>query len=250
MHDTFLVALRRIGELREPAAARGWLVAILVNVCRAQLRRPALELPAAEALDSVQRSIERAALHDWVMTALERLSEPLRVAVMLRHFSGASSYAAIADLCGVPVGTIRSRLSAARQQLADALLATAACAHTDTRGYERVAGEIGAAMQAFERSGDRALLKDVFTPDVEFRMFDRVQRRGRDDLAGRLQHDFEDGVHAQPVRVVSGPDVAVADLLLVNPADQPLHCPPAVTQVHLHDRGRTRRLVSHYAPHR
>ena len=40
VQDTFLIALRRIGELRDPAAARAWLTAILVNVCRGQLRRP------------------------------------------------------------------------------------------------------------------------------------------------------------------------------------------------------------------
>jgi flavin-dependent dehydrogenase len=59
------------------------------------------------------RCIERAALHDWVMTALERLSEPLRVAVMLRNFSGASSYAAIADLCGVQAPALRRSQSVA-----------------------------------------------------------------------------------------------------------------------------------------
>ena len=43
VQDAFLIALRRIGELRDPAAARAWLVAILVNVCRgaaAPARRP------------------------------------------------------------------------------------------------------------------------------------------------------------------------------------------------------------------
>ena len=40
VQDTFLIALRRIGELRDPAAARAWLAAILVNVCRGELRRP------------------------------------------------------------------------------------------------------------------------------------------------------------------------------------------------------------------
>jgi DNA-directed RNA polymerase specialized sigma24 family protein len=41
VQETFLIALRRIGELRDPAAARAWLATILVNVCRAELRRPA-----------------------------------------------------------------------------------------------------------------------------------------------------------------------------------------------------------------
>ena len=108
VQDAFLVAVRRIGELREPAAAGGWLVAIVVNVCRARLRRPTHELPVGEpvepagALDTVQRSIDRVALRDWVWTALERLPEPQRVAIMLRHFSSASSYGTIAELCDVP----------------------------------------------------------------------------------------------------------------------------------------------------
>ena len=41
VQDACVIALRRIGELRDPAAARAWLAAILVNVCRGQLRRPA-----------------------------------------------------------------------------------------------------------------------------------------------------------------------------------------------------------------
>jgi hypothetical protein len=50
---------------------------------------------------------------------------------MRRLFSSASSYEAMADLYDVPVGTVRSRLNAARNGPADELLATAAHAHTD-----------------------------------------------------------------------------------------------------------------------
>ena len=179
---------------------------------------------------------------------MERLPEPQRVAVMLRHFSTASSYAAIADICDVPVGTVRSRLNAARARLADELLATAAAAHTDasrSRGWSLAAG---AAMLAFQRSGDQALLDSVFSPDVAFRMADRVERRGRARLAAGLARDFEDGVTARPLRVIPGEHVAITELLLESPPEQPLHCPPAVTQVHFHEAGRTHRLVSHYAP--
>ena len=118
VHDTFLIALRRIGDLRDPAAARAWLLAILGNVCRAQLRRPAPE-PVADVARAARPATGRArrstalALRDWVWTALERLSPAAaRSRVVLRYFTGASSYEAIADLCGVPVGTVRSRLNA------------------------------------------------------------------------------------------------------------------------------------------
>ena len=103
-------------------------------------------------------------------------------------------------------------------------------------------------MLAFERSGDQSLLEPVFSRDVAFRMADRIERHGRADLASGLARDFEDGVTARPLRVIPGERLAITELLLESPPEQPLHCPPAVTQVHFHDSGRTHRLVSHYAP--
>src|SRR5262245_10984265 len=169
VQEAFVIAVRRIGELREPAAAGGWLLAILVNVCRAELRRPSYELPVGDpvepggALDTVQRSIDGLALRDWVWTALERLPEPQRVAIMLRHCSSAGSYDTIAELCGVPVGTVRSRLSAARARLADELLAAAAGAHDDHDAGRSQALAAGAALTAFQRSGDSRLLEGAFS---------------------------------------------------------------------------------------
>jgi RNA polymerase sigma-70 factor (ECF subfamily) len=253
VQDTMLIALRRIGELREPAAVGGWLAAVLVNVCRAQLRRPVRERPTDElveprgAVDTVVETLDRIALRDWVSSALERLPEPQRVAIVLRHFSAASSYEAIAEICAVPVGTVRSRLNAARAQLVDELLATAAHAHSDHAALRERTLAIGASLAAFERSGKAAALQTAFTPDLSFRMFDRVERRGRGLFAMLLAGDFDDGVTARPRRAIPGEHVSIFELLLDNPADQPLHCPPAVTQVHYHDAGRTHRLVSYYA---
>jgi RNA polymerase sigma factor (sigma-70 family) len=252
VHDTFVVALRRIGDLREPAAARAWLLTIVANVCRAQLRRPVVELAAAEppagaGADAVAEAIERSALRDWVWTALERLSEPLRLAVMLRYFTSATSYDAIAELCGVPVGTVRSRLHAAKVQPADELLRTAADSHADADLYRRRAVAAGAAIGEFESSGDQRVLRGFYAPDVRFRMADRVERQGLDLYASLLAADFEDGVRARLVNAVAGAEVAVIDLWLDSPPEQALHCPPAVTQVHFHDGHSIGRVVSHYA---
>jgi RNA polymerase sigma-70 factor (ECF subfamily) len=254
VHDTFVLALRHIGELRDPGAARAWLLAILGNVCRAELRRPAAA-PVAEPaeprgaadLRPVDEAIDRLALRDWVWAALERLSEPLRLVVVLRHFTSASSYEAIADVCGVPVGTVRSRLNAARRKLADELLATAAGAHPDAGPGRALARAHGAAMVAFQRTGDATPLRDVLAPDLEFALADRVPRRGLDLYAELLASDFADGVTARPTRVIAGAELAVVELLLDSPADQPLHCPPAATWVHFHDGRVTRRIASHYA---
>jgi RNA polymerase sigma-70 factor, ECF subfamily len=253
VQDTLLIALRRIGELREPAAAAGWLVAILVNVCRAQLRRPTREGPidasieSRAALDTVAETVDRTALRDWVSSALERLPESQRVAIMLRHFSAACSYEAIAEICDVPVGTVRSRLNAARTQLVDELLATATQTHSDHDALRERALATAAALAAFERSGEAMALETAFTPDLSFRMFDRVERHGRRLFAALLANDFDDGVTARPQRAIPGERVSILEIQLDNPADQRLHCPPAVTHVHFHQAGRTHRLVSYYA---
>ncbi len=256
VHDAFLIALRRIGELREAAAARAWLLAVLGNVCRAQLRRPGatpvadpVEPPGAADPAPVEEAVERTALREWVWAALAQLSEPLRLAVVLRYFSGASSYEAIARICGVPVGTVRSRLNAARTQLAEALLELAAERHDDSAPQRQRALELAAAMAAFERCGDVAALRQAFAPDLRFVLADRVERRGLDRFAARLAADFEDGVRAHPIRLIPALDLAVLEVRLESPPERPLHCPPAVTQVHFREGRATRRLVSHYAEH-
>lgn len=254
VHDTFVIALRRIGDLRDPSAARAWLMRILGNVCLAELRRPTVE-PTAEIEPAgdpdrapVEEAIERTALRDWVWTALGGLSEPLRVAVVLRYFTSANSYDAIAELCGVPVGTVRSRLNAARKQLADELLRTAAGAHPDAGRYEQRALAVGTAMAGFERTGDATLLRDAFDTLLRFTLADRVERQGLDLFASLLAADFEDGVRTRPTRVIAGEDIAIVELWLDSPPEQPLHCPPAVTQVHFHNGHTIQRIASHYAP--
>ena len=252
VQETFLIALRRIGELRDPAAARAWLGAILANVCRGQLRRPSARVGVEPwdppGPDTAQQAIDDGALRDWVWTALERLSEPLRLAVMLRYFTGASSYEAIAELCGVPVGTVRSRLSAAKAKLAEELLETAAAAHDDALARWRNAAQIGEAYLRLERDGDVSAFDGVLVPDVAFVMYDRIERRGATRYAEALASDFEDGVRSRVAQVIPGSEVTVVEAWLDSPPDQPLHCPPALTQIHFHRDGPTSRIVSHYAP--
>jgi hypothetical protein len=52
VHDTFLVALRKLDLVRDPAAVGGWLHSILRNVCRMQLRARQGELLSDEMAQS------------------------------------------------------------------------------------------------------------------------------------------------------------------------------------------------------
>ena len=85
----------------------------------------------SDAEDAVQETCLAAIRHigsvrDPEWGALQRLPEPLRVSAMLRYFGSYDSYDEVATILGVPIGTVRSRLSEAKIKLAEALLASAA----------------------------------------------------------------------------------------------------------------------------
>lgn len=129
VQEAMVTALRSLGSLRDPDAVGGWLRAITRNACRMQVRatRPALPLDgvADEMVaggETVEEVLDRHALRDWIWHAIGQLSEPLQLVVLLRHFGPMHSYAQIADICEVPVGTVRSRLNQVRRQLAGLLL--------------------------------------------------------------------------------------------------------------------------------
>jgi RNA polymerase sigma-70 factor (ECF subfamily) len=61
-------------------------------------------------------SLERAQDRQTVRAAIEQLPPEFREAITLRELEGAS-YKEIADIVGVPIGTVMSRLARARNQL-------------------------------------------------------------------------------------------------------------------------------------
>jgi len=235
VQDAALVALRRIGDVRNPEAVGAWLRMIVRNACRDRLRSMP-ETGRVEDLDllssdeSPERVLERHAFRDWIWQAIEDLSPVLRMTVMLRHFnSRAMSYEEIAAVCGVPVGTVSSRLSQARARLAEAMAATASAAHADaaalTDASRREALE---TLNAAERGHFAKLLTERWSPDVT--LFDgRQPVGGREFLVRGMECDLEAGVRQRFVDAVASSDTIIWEMDLVNPAQDPEHCPPAVT---------------------
>ncbi|MGP3969391.1 RNA polymerase sigma factor [Streptomyces sp. 6N223] len=123
----FLEAWRLRGRLRdEGETPRPWLMGIAVNVLRNTARakrrheRAMARLPPREALpdfaDEVVSRMADAERLAAARAALERLRPAEREVFMLCVWSGLS-YAETAKALGVRVGTVRSRLSRARDRL-------------------------------------------------------------------------------------------------------------------------------------
>ncbi|GAB7103601.1 sigma-70 family RNA polymerase sigma factor [Streptomyces phaeofaciens JCM 4814] len=125
---TFLDAWRLCGRLDEEGGSLGpWLLGIATNVTRntrrATRRHAAAvsRLPRDETVrdfaDEVAGRVDDAVQLALVRTALARLRRTEREVLALCVWSGLD-YRAAAEALGVPVGTVRSRLSRARTKLA------------------------------------------------------------------------------------------------------------------------------------
>lgn len=134
--DAALAACLGLGRLRDPERFGPWLYAIAANLARLSLRRrharslEALDEPAgvvtlwsAAAPDPAEVAAMRE-LHDAVIAALGELSPLSREAVIGFYLEG-YSYAELAALLGVPVGTLKGRLVFGRRQLRGRLQAWA-----------------------------------------------------------------------------------------------------------------------------
>jgi RNA polymerase sigma-70 factor, ECF subfamily len=121
--ETYLRAFGSLHRFEGRSTLRTWLLAIARRVCadalRARRRRPTLvrvEPADVEVGDGVDRVGERAAVGDL----LARLAADRREAFVLTQVVGLS-YGEAAEVAGVPVGTIRSRVARARGDLVAAL---------------------------------------------------------------------------------------------------------------------------------
>jgi RNA polymerase sigma-70 factor (ECF subfamily) len=249
VQDAALVALGRLGELRDPQAAGPWLRAIVRNGCRMRLRAaPPASLPETalgrlpSGAPTPEEALDRQALRDWVWQALGELSEPLRLVVLLRYFSGVGAYAQIAALCGVPVGTVRSRLSEAKRRLAGALLAAAGQAHADAAALSAARRQEFVELLAAAERDPAAALAGRWAPDVAIVGPQGQRGRGPALLAAVMDSDLAAGVRQRPVNVVASGDLTIIEAALVNPPEDPDHCPPGVVWLQVLGGGRVRRL--------
>ncbi len=135
VQETFIDVLQALPNYRieGPARFETWLYRVTVNRCRSRMRRKALPQAEWEDLDErLERIPEINPRHDPERVTLEReragalwqavdtLPESHRVVVLLRYQHNLS-YQEIAQVLGVRLGTIKSRLHNAMRMIREAL---------------------------------------------------------------------------------------------------------------------------------
>jgi len=133
VQETYLHAFEHADQLKSLAACKVWLFRIMrnrfISLHRAARARPELvviegELEKLPSADEAALRLERAAIarmsRPAIEKALARLPQEMRTAVTMCDIEG-FSYQEIAKIIGCPVGTVRSRIARAREQLVRAL---------------------------------------------------------------------------------------------------------------------------------
>lgn len=134
VQETFLRAFRGIGNFRGQAKFSSWVYRIALNLCRDWIRRErrAPIMPTPEGVDvielaaeqgpveSIEDLVARNDLSKVVADLMTRLPEEQRTAIVLKEYHG-MTFQEIADLQGVPLSTVKTRLyqglSVLRRQL-------------------------------------------------------------------------------------------------------------------------------------
>lgn len=124
VQETLVLALQRSGQLRDQKRLNAWLYSILSNCWKQHLRRvrPTVELDesgvAAEGDAESGCCSQEAVLQ--VRRAILKLPVTQRQVLTLVDLAG-FSYAEVAEVLTIPMGTVMSRLHAARQSLQKSL---------------------------------------------------------------------------------------------------------------------------------
>jgi len=239
VQDTFLAALTHISTLRDPEVVYPWLKKILVHQCyRALEREKALSAREKYSVGKeisesyIDRVVEEDSNKRQLYMVMSTLSPELRSCVLLRYFTDLNSYADIASILGVPIGTVRSRLASAREKLC----AEFSHYHDPSDRALREATERADYFRwVWDNLYDDANVRHNFfasmDPALEVRFTSGLTGTGKGLLQNEIQDDLHFGSRLKLRNVTNSGNLTVLEGENHNSAEYPDRCAPCTTLV-------------------
>jgi RNA polymerase sigma-70 factor (ECF subfamily) len=167
VQDAMLSAYKHIAHFEGRAQMSTWLMAILINAVRMQLRRRLrhtllpLDQPerdgqrnisdlVADQRPTPEQTLEKCELQQLVIQLIGNLPPSQRIAMQLRQRDGGLSMKEAAEILGVPVGTLKAQLARGRVTL--------------TRRLRNAVGWSGSPEQSQHLTKDSELIAPMFRP--------------------------------------------------------------------------------------
>lgn len=136
--EAFLRAFTNLNDFRGTSSFGTWIHRITANLCLDEIRRrrrqPVYSLDVAvtteeggeverqlvDESDTPLETVEKRELQAEIQAGINSLDDEFRLAVVLRDLQG-HSYEEIAEIMGVSIGTVKSRISRGRRALKEKL---------------------------------------------------------------------------------------------------------------------------------
>jgi len=125
VQETMAKALKHAKQLRDKSAIQSWLFGIMNNCWRDHLRRQRdmdnIDDIVLHSSDAPESDFERQDVKKLIRRHMEQLNMGQRQVISLVDLQG-FTYEEVSRILDIPIGTVMSRLSRARKQLAESLL--------------------------------------------------------------------------------------------------------------------------------
>ena len=110
LQEMIVVLYKEIVKLKKKEAFYSWSKTILVNICKRELKRKNKENKEEKDEEYIEGSYSNVEDKIYLKELIEKLNEDQKEAIKLRYYLD-YSYNDISEITGVPLGTVKSRIS-------------------------------------------------------------------------------------------------------------------------------------------
>jgi RNA polymerase sigma-70 factor (ECF subfamily) len=126
--ETFLLAYRNLSKFRGEAKFSSWIYRIALNICNTKLRNRSTEefslegqreesgFDIAAEIEEPDEALQREQVVQYVRRALQALPPEMRQVIIMKEYEGLK-FSEIAEILGVPLSTVKTRMYAGLAEL-------------------------------------------------------------------------------------------------------------------------------------
>lgn len=121
--EAFVKAYYSLSKLKNEYAFVSWLTRIVSNLCYDHIEKSKKKtaIPTEDIIKDHSSPVEQLQIKLNIEEGLQKLTAEHRTVLILRDIQG-FSYSEIAEILQIPLGTVKSRINTARQELKNELL--------------------------------------------------------------------------------------------------------------------------------
>lgn len=231
VQDTFIQAYLKLQQLKNTAAFSGWLKTTLLRNCYRYIQPEYLcndstLLEVENCEDEINNKLDLYAQQTKIYNTLACLTETLQSVLLLRNFSSWQSYEQIAKILCIPIGTVRSRLSEAKQKMMELWRKTNADSEKALQEVKEWNNFYSAQFATVHTSlTAREKLLQHFDKNLQLSFTSGNTVFGRGFIEKEIEDDLHYGSCFDEIEVMSSGCLSIVEVCNINSKEYPYRCP-------------------------